>query len=96
MVAPSAEDLLAGSDETIHGFFAIGKGVKRFGFMSSSRIEMGAPRHGKVHEYIVQKGVGYGVLRPTWFMGRFSISLFHAFSIFFLCLCSKMLFYLRA
>ena len=69
MVAPLAEDYLAAMKPFTD--FAISKGVKRFVLLTSSAIEAGEPAHGKVHEYLVQKGVDYGVLRPTWFMGLY-------------------------
>ena len=67
MVAPMASDMLSATKPFTD--YAIGKGVKRFVLLSSSAIELGGPAHGKVHEYLVEKKVDYGVLRPTWFMG---------------------------
>ena len=69
MVAPVAEDHLAAMKPITD--FAISKGVKRFVLLTSSAVEVGGPAYGKVHEYLVQKGVDYGVLRPTWFMGMY-------------------------
>jgi len=56
--------------------FAISKGVKRFVLISISTVEKGGDGNGKVHEYLVESGADYIVLRPTWFIGAHSISLF--------------------
>lgn len=53
---------------------AISKGVKRFVLMSASRVEAGGPGIGKVHQYLVDVGVDYVVLRPTWFMQNFAVN----------------------
>lgn len=74
MVAPVAFDLLAAMKPFTE--YAISKGVKRFVLLTSSTIEAGGHAHGKVHEYLVERGVDYGVLRPTWFMGRCTASPF--------------------
>lgn len=63
-------DLLAGMKPFTE--FAISKGVKRFVLLTSSTIPLGGHGHGKVHEYLVERGVDYGVLRPTWFMGKYT------------------------
>lgn len=49
--------------------FAIGKGVKRFALISASSLEAGGPYAAKVHEYLINSGVDYFVVRPTWFYG---------------------------
>ncbi|KAK0499574.1 putative ergot alkaloid A [Armillaria luteobubalina] len=49
------------------------KGVERFVLLSASVVEPGGPAAGKVHEYLVNIGVEYCVLRPTWFMGESEI-----------------------
>lgn len=84
MVAPVAEDLLAAMKPFTD--FAISKGIQRFILLTSSAIEMGGPAHGKVHEYLVQKSVDYGVLRPTWFMGMCNLAKTLLNSILLLCL----------
>ena len=48
---------------------ALSKGVKRFVLLSASQIEAGGPLHGLVHQYLIDLGVEYTVLRPTWFIG---------------------------
>lgn len=48
---------------------AIDKGVKRFVFISAGIIDVGGPSVGKVHEYLVNSGVDYCVVRPSWFFG---------------------------
>jgi len=45
------------------------KGVKRFVLLSATVIPKGGPAYGKVHEYLENIGVEYGVVRPSWFMG---------------------------
>ncbi|KAF9041404.1 hypothetical protein BJ165DRAFT_1350106 [Panaeolus papilionaceus] len=52
--------------------FAIGKGIKRFVLLSASGLKRGGPMMGQIHEYLVQKGVEYTVLRPTWFAQNFN------------------------
>jgi len=49
---------------------AISKGVKRFIFLSTSVTNAGDDFHGKVHQYLVDIGVDYVMLRPTGFMGK--------------------------
>jgi len=70
MVAPVAFDLLAAMKPFTE--YAINKGVKRFVLLTSSTTPSGGPAHGKVHEYLVERGVDYAVLRPTWFMGKYT------------------------
>ncbi|KAF9559097.1 NAD(P)-binding protein [Agrocybe pediades] len=50
---------------------AISKGVKRFVLLTSTQSFAGAPAHGKVHQYLLDKGVDYAVLKPSWFMENF-------------------------
>ncbi len=70
MVAPVAFDLLAAMKPFTE--YAINKGVKRFVLLTSSTTPKGGHAHGKVHEYLAERGVDYGVLRPTWFMGKYT------------------------
>jgi len=51
---------------------AISKGVKRFVLLTSTQLRAGEPAHGMVHQYLLDKGVDYAVLRPSWFIGKFS------------------------
>jgi festuclavine dehydrogenase len=51
---------------------AVSKGVKRFVLMSVLATEKGMLGHGKVHEYLVDLGVEYAILRPSWFFGELS------------------------
>jgi len=58
--------------------YAISRGVKRFVHGSSSAMDKGDITDGKIHEYLVDLGVDYTILRPTWFIGlpslfRFSL-----------------------
>ncbi|KDR72552.1 hypothetical protein GALMADRAFT_73711 [Galerina marginata CBS 339.88] len=48
--------------------FAISKGVKRFVHGSSSSMDKGDIVDGKIHEYLVDSGVDYTIIRPTWFI----------------------------
>lgn len=48
---------------------AIEKGVKRFVLISASLAEAGGPSVGQVHQYLVESGVDYCVIRPSWFFG---------------------------
>jgi len=50
---------------------AIAKGVKRFVLLSASTVTPGSPSLGEVHQYLLDVGVDYTVLRPTWFMENF-------------------------
>lgn len=68
MVAPTVPDVF----QTMKAFidFARAKGVKRFVLLSATPVPMGGPLYGKVHEYLTQIDVEYGVVRPTWFMSE--------------------------
>ncbi|KAG6885050.1 hypothetical protein C0992_005499 [Termitomyces sp. T32_za158] len=66
LVCPYASDLLGMVKPFIE--LAISKGVRRFVLLSSTRQERGGSHTGKVHEYIEDRGVEWGVIRPTWFM----------------------------
>ncbi|KAF4616724.1 hypothetical protein D9613_008442 [Agrocybe pediades] len=71
LVVPQAPDLLP-----IIGPFidlCITKGVKRYVLLSATQIAAGGPGHGKVHQYLLDKGVDYSVLRTTWFMQNFTL-----------------------
>ncbi|KDR83084.1 hypothetical protein GALMADRAFT_238896 [Galerina marginata CBS 339.88] len=50
---------------------AVAKGVKRIVFCSATAMEKGMYSYGKIHEYIVDVGVDYVVLRPSWFIENF-------------------------
>ncbi len=52
---------------------AIQNGVKRFVFLSASVADLAdGPSMAKVSIYIAQRGVEYAILKPTWFMRKFS------------------------
>ena len=55
--------------------FAISKGVKRIVHGSSSAMDKGDIVDGKIHEYIVDCGVDYAIIRPTWFIGEQNLQL---------------------
>lgn len=54
---------------------AIANGVKRFVLLSATTTPLGSPAMGTVHQYLVERGVDYCVLRPTWFMENFESEL---------------------
>ena len=45
--------------------------VKRFVFVAGTSAEPGKPGAGKVWQHLLDTGLEYCVLRPTWFMGGF-------------------------
>ncbi|KAF4616948.1 hypothetical protein D9613_008545 [Agrocybe pediades] len=51
--------------------FAITKGVKRFVLLTSTQTRPGTPALGEIYQYLLDKGVDYTVLKPTWFMQNF-------------------------
>ncbi|KAH9487326.1 Agroclavine dehydrogenase [Psilocybe cubensis] len=53
---------------------AISKGVKRFVLLSASQYEPSATSEtasGVIHQHLLDKGVDYAILRPTWFIQNF-------------------------
>ncbi|KDR83085.1 hypothetical protein GALMADRAFT_238897 [Galerina marginata CBS 339.88] len=72
LIVPAVVDVLPVVKPFID--LALSKGVKRVVFCSASPQEKGDPCHGKVFEYLVDIGVDYAVLRPTWFIENFSYS----------------------
>jgi len=69
LVVPSVVDPLVLVKPFID--LALSKGVKRIVFCSATSFEKGGPGFGKVHEYLIDVGVDYVVLRPTWFIENF-------------------------
>jgi len=55
---------------------AIEKQVKRFVLLTSAQSEAGGMAHGKVHQYLLDKGVDYAVLKPSWFIRKSIILLY--------------------
>ncbi|KAF8198647.1 hypothetical protein BJ912DRAFT_1030189 [Pholiota molesta] len=51
------------------------KGVKRFVLLSASQLGASDGLLGAVHKYLIDIGVDYAVLRPTWFHENFGTSL---------------------
>jgi festuclavine dehydrogenase len=49
--------------------FARPKGIKRFVLLSASVFKAGGPAMEQVHQYLIDLGVDYTMLRPSWFMG---------------------------
>ncbi|KAJ3517514.1 hypothetical protein NLJ89_g451 [Agrocybe chaxingu] len=69
LIAPTVMEPLVDMKPFID--LAITKGVKRFVLVTATQAEKGGPIYGKVHEYLVEIGVDYAVLRPTWFIENF-------------------------
>ncbi|KAF9482673.1 NAD(P)-binding protein [Pholiota conissans] len=69
IVSPTIYDMLPHAKAFID--LAITKGVKRFVLLSESQLGPGDPYTGKIHEYLLEIGVDYFVLRPTWFTQNF-------------------------
>ncbi|CAA7268422.1 unnamed protein product [Cyclocybe aegerita] len=57
---------------------AVSKGVKRFVYVTASQAEKDSPIYGKVQQYLVDIGVGYTILRPTWFIENFGAFYLHS------------------
>ena len=73
LVAPPVLDALPLVKKFIE--LAREKGVNRFVLLSASILEVGdGPAMGDISKYIVNAGVEYAILRPTWFMGMFLLT----------------------
>ncbi|KAF8157093.1 hypothetical protein B0H34DRAFT_712102 [Crassisporium funariophilum] len=57
---------------------AISKGVKRFVLLSATISEPGSFGTGFIHQYLLDIGVDYAVLRPTWFIQNFGVNFVHS------------------
>jgi uncharacterized protein YbjT (DUF2867 family) len=68
LVAPAVADVAPPMRAFID--FARTKGVKRFVLLSASVFEAGGPAMGQAHGYLIELGVEFTVLRPSWFMGK--------------------------
>lgn len=51
--------------------FCIGKGAKRFVLLLGSSAEIGGPNGGEIWQGLVDRGVEYAIIMPTWFMENF-------------------------
>ncbi|KAF8910421.1 hypothetical protein CPB84DRAFT_1812647 [Gymnopilus junonius] len=69
LVCPTAADPLPCMKPFID--LAVSKGIKRFVVLSASQIEAGGPLGGKIHQYLIDIGVEFASLRPTWFIQNF-------------------------
>jgi uncharacterized protein YbjT (DUF2867 family) len=65
IVSPTIYDMLPHAKTFID--LAVTKGVKRFVLLSESQLNPGDPYTGKIHQYLLDIGVDYFVLRPTWY-----------------------------
>ncbi|TFK41649.1 hypothetical protein BDQ12DRAFT_646188 [Crucibulum laeve] len=70
LIGPPVDDMVTQIKPFID--LAVTKGVKRFVLLSASQLDKGDPAMGKVHEYLVDIGVEYSILRPTWFADNFT------------------------
>ncbi|KAI9819817.1 MAG: hypothetical protein M1832_003892 [Thelocarpon impressellum] len=70
LVPPPFLDVFAAMKKFVD--LARSKGVERFVLLGASNIEPGGPATGEVHQYLIDLGVDYTVLRPTWFLENFS------------------------
>lgn len=73
LVGPPLIDIVVPMKSFIE--FSKANGVRRFVLLSASAVPMGGPAMGQVHEFLSTLGIEYTVLRPTWFMGMFSLVL---------------------
>ncbi|KAG6813060.1 hypothetical protein H0H92_014332 [Tricholoma furcatifolium] len=70
VVCPPVGDALGATRPFLD--FAVAKGVKRLVLLGGTAMPKGSGVLGKVHEYIVNLGVDYCILRPSWFIGKMS------------------------
>ena len=68
LVAPSVPDPVPSMNAFVD-YAVTEHGVKRFVLLGGSTTEPGGPFVGKVWQHLLDLGVDYCVLRPTWFMG---------------------------
>lgn len=71
LVAPGVPDPVPPMSDFID--LTVKKGVKRFVLIGGGTIEKGGHYIGGVWQHLDDIGVEYCVLRPTWFMGMFSL-----------------------
>ncbi|KAF8970143.1 ergot alkaloid A [Flammula alnicola] len=69
LVIPSVFDVLSAVQPFID--LAVSKGVKRVVLVSASQVEPDDIPIGKVHKHLLDIGIDYTVLRPTWFQQNF-------------------------
>lgn len=74
LVAPDVEDVAPVMNAYID-YCVKEQGVKRFVLMAGSSAEPGGWHTGKVWQHLLHIGVEYAVLRPSWFMGTWSLFL---------------------
>ncbi|KUI70910.1 Agroclavine dehydrogenase [Cytospora mali] len=75
LVAPAIFD----SSPILNDFIDLARtqhGVKRFVLLSASVVEAGGPSYGATAKYLQDLGgqgeIGFGIMRPTWFMDNWS------------------------
>ncbi|KAE9403174.1 agroclavine dehydrogenase [Gymnopus androsaceus JB14] len=73
LTPPPSIDMLQATKLFID-FAAKEKGVKRFVLLSSSLVPLGGIVHGAVHKYLLDIGVEYAAIRPSWFFQNFQPS----------------------
>lgn len=65
MTPPFDYDMLQAMKPFIE--LAKSKGVKRFVLLSAHLMRLGDEGHGAVHKYLLESGVEYAAIRPSWF-----------------------------
>ncbi|PPQ90529.1 hypothetical protein CVT25_015819 [Psilocybe cyanescens] len=73
LIDPPAFDVLPHVKPFID--MAIFKGVRRFVAVTTTQTNPGDTPLGRVHQYLLDLGVDYAVLRPTWFIENFGTDL---------------------
>ncbi|KAG6833045.1 hypothetical protein H0H87_012056 [Tephrocybe sp. NHM501043] len=76
IVCPQVHDMVSATRPFLE--LAVSKGVKRFVLLSALGSPQGSHTMGQVHEYIINLGVDYCVIRPAWFIENFGFHYLHA------------------
>ncbi|EED85772.1 predicted protein [Postia placenta Mad-698-R] len=84
LVAPEAADLVPPMNAFVD-YVVKEHGVIRFVLIAGSSTEPGGHRLGKVWQHLIDIGVEYCVLRPTWFMGTHHLTIKDEGKIFTAC-----------
>ncbi|KAE9408834.1 NAD(P)-binding protein [Gymnopus androsaceus JB14] len=71
LTPPPSIDMLQAMKPFID-FAAKEKGVKRFVLLSASLMPLGDLGHGAVHKFLLESGVEYASIRPSWFFQNFN------------------------
>lgn len=71
LIDPPAFDILPHVKPFID--IALSRGVNRFVALTTTQTKPEDVPLGRVHRYLLDLGVDYAVLRPTWFIGKCSL-----------------------